>query len=171
MDEVVPVHSHHLKPPHTRCTYRGERLNLLNVFTFPSLQVCHPPPHLYPQSPPLIAKVSIYWIGIIAHLKGFYNGKSLCTRSSPASQAGPNGWLTAVGLSTSSLSTAISSICLQFPHSSSTPSEVHSDRFPTPPPSRTVRPLHYRLPPMKREAAHIHRTGYRIRIMTAGQVW
>lgn len=48
-------------------------------------------------------------------------------------QAGPDRWITAVGPTTSSLSTTISSICLQFPHSSSVSSEVHCDCFPTPP--------------------------------------
>ncbi len=54
-------------------------------------------------------------------------------RSNPALHTGPDRWLAAVGPTTSSLSTTIRPICLQFPHSSSVASEVHSDRFPTPP--------------------------------------
>lgn len=75
-----------------------------------------------------------------------------------------NGWLTAVGPSTSSLSAAISPICLQFPHSSSVASEVRADRFPTPPQSHTVRAAALSSAPMKREAVHIRRTHYPVRM-------
>lgn len=49
--------------------------------------------------------------------------------------SGPDECLAAAGPATSSLSTAIIPICLQFPHSSS---EVNSDGFPTPPQLHTA---------------------------------
>lgn len=60
----------------------------------------------------------------------------------PALQAGPDGWLAAVGSTASSLSTTIRPICLQFPHSSTAPSEVHSDPVPTPPQQSTALYVH-----------------------------
>lgn len=101
MDEVLQVYSHHFKPPHTlhiqewafdstvmktplpSFSKLSEDIDLL----FPVCRyVIYPPPFqsVSPIPPFLIVKVSIYWIWIIGHFKGFYNGKSLCTRSSPA---------------------------------------------------------------------------------------
>lgn len=74
---------------------------------------------------------------------------------------GSDGWLAAVGPTTSSLSTTIRPICLQFPHSSSVPSEVHCDRFPTPPQLSTTPHCTYNAASLGlHRPEHIHRTNY-----------
>lgn len=130
----------------------------------------------------VINDVSSHCIGINEAFKGFQNklhefitntywpssdGKSqhtcpLKVNTSLLSGAGWSRWMaSSCWPTTSCLSTTIRPICPQFPHSSSVPSEVHCDRFPTPPqlsyaPHCTYTAASFALSRVE----HIHRTNY-----------